>query len=77
MLGPRQLAYLGEHRVHGVALAPASAFVEMALGGRGAGGCGRHAVEDLRILSPLQFSDDGQRVVQVLATPDDDPAPPS
>ena len=35
------------------------------------------AIENLRILSPLPFPDDGQRVVQVLATPDADPAPPS
>ena len=72
VIGPRQLAYLGEHRVHGVALAPASAFIEMALAAvEPPGRVASSAVEDLRILSPLQFPDDGQRVVQVLATPDD------
>ena len=72
VIGPRQLAYLGEHRVHGVALAPASAFVEMALAAvEPPGRVASSAVEDLRILSPLQFPDDGQRVVQVLATPED------
>ena len=70
VIGPRQLAYLGEHRVHGVALAPASAFIEMALAAvEPPGRVASSAVEDLRILSPLQFPDDGQRVVQVLATP--------
>ena len=72
VIGPRQLAYLGEHRVHGVALAPASAFIEMALAAvEPPGSVASSTVEDLRILSPLQFPDDGQRVVQVLATPDD------
>ena len=72
VLGPRQLAYLGEHRVHGVALAPASAFIEMALAAVApVGHAVSSTVEDLRILSPLQFTDDGQRVVQVLVTPDD------
>ncbi len=69
-LGPRQPAYLGEHRVHGVALVPASAFVEMALA---AAGPTSHALEDLRILAPLRLTDDGLRVVQVVATPDGRP----
>ena len=72
VIGPRQLAFLGEHRVHGAALAPGVGLPRDGAGGRRPRrSVAPSAVEDLRILSPLMLPEDGERVVQVLATPDD------
>jgi acyl transferase domain-containing protein/acyl carrier protein len=72
VLGPRGLPWLGEHRLHGGARAPASVFVEMLLAASTQlGGSAPGAIEDLRLLAPLEFHDDAAHVVQVLAAPAD------
>jgi acyl transferase domain-containing protein len=71
VLSPRQLGWLGEHRLHGVARAAASVFAEMALAAAAQTSDSAVGVlEDLRVFTPLEFPDDVAPVVQVLAAPD-------
>ncbi len=55
--------WLGEQAVHGAALAPAAAFLEMALRAAAEAGC--ETVEDLRLCSPLVLPERGAIQVQV------------
>jgi acyl transferase domain-containing protein/acyl carrier protein len=58
--------YLHDHRVGGVAVVPASAYLEMAAGAvRAATECAA-AIENVRLLEPLPLSDDHDRIIQVI-----------
>lgn len=67
LLGARNPAYLGDHRVHGEVILPASAFLEMALA---AGAChlGEEArvLEDVLLRRPLVLPGEGTIPVQVV-----------
>ncbi len=61
---------LNDHRVHGLAILPATGYVEMMLAAAAAVfGPGRHAIEGLTIHEPLVVNADETRVVHTLVTP--------
>lgn len=62
--------YLGEHRVHGLALMPAAAYIEMALAAAAdaLGAAPRPAVTELLLEEGLVLPDQGQRTVQLILT---------
>jgi myxalamid-type polyketide synthase MxaE and MxaD len=66
-LGPQFLPYLGDHRVYGAALLPASAYLEMALGAAadvfGDAAC---ALQDVAFHRALYLPEQGARQVQVI-----------
>ncbi|HEY7512523.1 MAG TPA: acyltransferase domain-containing protein, partial [Vicinamibacteria bacterium] len=76
-LGLDSLPYLGDHRVSGVAVAPAAAYVAMALGAAEAAwaGGGPWAIEQLAIAEPLVFPEEGRRLVQVIVSGEDAESP--
>ncbi len=66
-LDPAQMPWLLQHRVHGVAVLPASAILEMALTAAADGsGSGPVSVEDVRFESPLEMSADAVPTVQLV-----------
>ena len=68
-LDPIQTPWLLEHRVHGVAVLPASAIVEMALSaGAAAFGSGSAGVTDVRLDTPLAIAADETRTLQLVVT---------
>ena len=64
-LGLDALPSLGDHRIQGVAILPASAYLEMALAGAEAVLGGRHALGDVVLEEPLHFTERGERTVQL------------
>jgi phthiocerol/phenolphthiocerol synthesis type-I polyketide synthase C len=64
---PIQMPWLLEHRVHGTAVLPASATIEMALSA-GARVFGSASVTDLRLDAPLRISSDEPRTLQVVVS---------
>ena len=70
VLDPKQLAYVADHRVHGLSILPATAFVELALaaGARVLDDRGSR-LEDLVLHAALPFPGDRPRTVQVLLSP--------
>ncbi len=64
--------FLADHRVHGVAILPAAAVIEMALAaGADQSGGQPYCVEDLIIHEALVVPDDKGRLTQFIVTPDD------
>jgi acyl transferase domain-containing protein/acyl carrier protein len=61
--------WLGQHRVHGRALLPASFFLELAW--RAAEEVGCEAIEDVELLEPLVLPEDGAVQLQVTVTEPD------
>jgi len=61
--------YLADHRVHGVALLPASAYVEMAAAAVAAAPESSIVIEDLRFHRPLVLPEEGARTLQLVAEP--------
>ncbi|SCL23206.1 Acyl transferase domain-containing protein [Micromonospora pallida] len=59
--------FLGDHRIHGAALLPMTAYLELALAAHG--GTAPAQVTDLMLHQPLVLSDDAPRSVQVVLTP--------
>ncbi|WP_416904860.1 SDR family NAD(P)-dependent oxidoreductase [Micromonospora echinospora] len=59
--------FLGDHRIHGAALLPMTAYLELALAAHGAAPA---QVTDLVLHQPLVLADDAPRAVQVVLTPD-------
>ncbi|MFV2216081.1 SDR family NAD(P)-dependent oxidoreductase [Actinomadura sp. LOL_016] len=70
-LSLRTHPWLGDHRVLGTAVVPATAFVEMAVRAGDELGCGR--VEELTLEAPLDIPAEDAVVVQVRAVPDGGP----
>ncbi|MFF9764873.1 SDR family NAD(P)-dependent oxidoreductase, partial [Streptomyces caelestis] len=63
--------WLAEHAVHGTALLPGTAFLELALRAAAEAGCA--TVEELTLSAPLPLPDEGAVLVQVrLGAPDED-----
>ncbi|XTZ15513.1 SDR family NAD(P)-dependent oxidoreductase [Micromonospora echinospora] len=60
--------FLGDHRIHGAALLPMTAYLELALAAHG--GTTPAEVTDLVLHQPLVLADDAPRAVQVVVTPD-------
>jgi acyl transferase domain-containing protein/acyl carrier protein len=60
-----RLPYLDDHRVHGVAVVPASVFIELALAAAGASDRPADGVSEVAIAEPLVLPDKGARLVQV------------
>ncbi|MFE0593660.1 SDR family NAD(P)-dependent oxidoreductase [Micromonospora echinospora] len=60
--------FLGDHRIHGAALLPMTAYLELALAAHG--DTGPAEVTDLVLHQPLVLADDAPRAVQVVLTPD-------
>jgi acyl transferase domain-containing protein/NAD(P)-dependent dehydrogenase (short-subunit alcohol dehydrogenase family)/acyl carrier protein len=68
-LDPGQTPWLLEHRVHGMAVLPASAIVEMALSAAATVfGSGPASVEDVRLEAPLMVNADAPRTVQLVVS---------
>ncbi|HLU25285.1 MAG TPA: SDR family NAD(P)-dependent oxidoreductase, partial [Longimicrobiales bacterium] len=68
-LGGDRPAYLAGHRVHGQAVVPATAYMEMALAaGADVFGSDEVALEDLLLREPLVLPESGERVVQVVVS---------
>ena len=66
---PIQMPWLLEHRVHGVAVLPASAIVEMALAaGAIVFGSGSASVADVRLDTPLRISLDEPQTLQLVVS---------
>ncbi|MCB8984309.1 MAG: SDR family NAD(P)-dependent oxidoreductase [Ardenticatenaceae bacterium] len=70
LLNVETVPVLHDHRVHGLAILPATGYIEMMLAAATAVfGPGVHAIEGLTIHEPLVVADDETRVVQTLVTP--------
>lgn len=70
IMTPRSPDYLADHRFHGTALVPGSAWVEMALAAARFGpGWDRPDVVDLGFHRPLALADDEPVAVQVVVSP--------
>lgn len=68
-IDPAQVPWLLEHRVHGMAVLPASAVVEMALSAAATAlGSAEVHVEDVRLDAPLPISADAPRTVQLVVS---------
>jgi acyl transferase domain-containing protein/protein-L-isoaspartate O-methyltransferase len=66
-LSLQRLPFLGDHRVFGAAVLPATAYLEMARAAATAvWGTGAHAVEDVTIVEALTLSPDGGRLAQLV-----------
>src|SRR5690606_2404578 len=64
--------WLADHRVHGHAVLPGTAYLEMALAaGDAALDGGADVLEDVVLHAPLRFPDEGERIVQVVITATD------
>ena len=73
VLGPAAPAFLGEHRIFGAAVVPATGFVEMMLAaGRAALGVPRPSLRDLTLVTALELPDAG-RTVQCVVRPTSEP----
>ncbi|WP_207945542.1 type I polyketide synthase [Actinomadura sp. 7K534] len=70
-LSQRTHPWLGDHRVHGAAVVPATAFLEMAVRAGDELGCGR--VEELTLEAPLDVPDREAVAVQVGVVADGEP----
>ena len=69
-LGVRHLGYLADHRVQGLIVLPAAAYVEMALAAaEQAAGPGSHALENLSLKKALFLPEEGSRTVQITLAP--------
>jgi acyl transferase domain-containing protein/acyl carrier protein len=69
-LNTRLLPYLGDHRVQGVAVLPAAAYLEMALSASAeVYGPGSHAVEGMEFSKALFVPEDGEGEVQLVLSP--------
>jgi acyl transferase domain-containing protein/acyl carrier protein len=74
-LAPSWPAFLDHHRIHGTALLPSPAYLEMALAaGRDVLGSADVAVEGFTIREPLILPDEGGRPVQLVVRHDGDGA---
>ncbi|MCP3165534.1 type I polyketide synthase [Myxococcus qinghaiensis] len=70
-LGPASPPLLGQHRVFGRAVVPATAFIELALAaGQRTLGEGALRLETLEISQPLLLPEEGTTVVHTVLTPD-------
>jgi thioester reductase-like protein len=67
-------AVLGEHRVHGHAVVPGVAYLELLLAAAEASGLERPVVSSLTLSAPLVLGDDDRREVQVVLDPPGDGA---
>jgi acyl transferase domain-containing protein/acyl carrier protein len=64
-LSVEMLPYLDDHRVHGVAVVPASVFIELAIAAASASGSPATGVADVAIAEALVLPDHGARLAQV------------
>ncbi|WP_189939321.1 acyltransferase domain-containing protein, partial [Streptomyces sulfonofaciens] len=69
LLSPRTHPWLSDHAVAGTTLLPGTAFLELALQAGRSADCA--VVEDLTVLAPMVFPEDGARHVQVEVGPQD------
>ncbi len=70
-LSSESVPVLNDHRVHGLAILPATGYVETMLAAATAVfGSGAHAIEGLTIHEPLVVGDEESRVLQTLVTPE-------
>lgn len=70
LLGTSEPAYLGDHRVYGLPMFPATGYIELALAALDAvGGGGPCELLELRLERAMIFAEDEPRRVQTLLTP--------
>ena len=70
-VGTTSPAYLDHHRLFGVAVYPAAAFIDLALAaGRSRFGAAAFALDDIEILRPLVLPDTGTVTVRTTLTPE-------
>jgi acyl transferase domain-containing protein/NADPH:quinone reductase-like Zn-dependent oxidoreductase/SAM-dependent methyltransferase len=65
-------SYIGEHKVHGMAVLPAAAYLEMISSAAAeVFGSGAHTIEDMDIREALVFSEDNERTIQLVLSPEE------
>ncbi|MEM9553545.1 MAG: type I polyketide synthase [Acidobacteriota bacterium] len=68
-IGPLGRPWLNDHRVQSIPVFPAAAFVDLAaIAASTILGSAAHCIESLALVAPLTFSDDSERIVQLVAT---------
>ena len=71
-IGPAAPSYLADHVIHGAAVFPAAAYIEMALAAAQTVGLREAVIDELAIREPLRFtSERDTRTVQIVLTPAD------
>ena len=65
----RTLPLLEEHRVFGLAVLPAAAYLEMVHAAAEVLGAGAHVLEDIDIREALSVRDDETRTIQLVLSP--------
>jgi myxalamid-type polyketide synthase MxaE and MxaD len=72
MIGPAAPSYLADHVIHGAAVFPAAAYIEMALAAAQTVGLREAVIDELAIREPLRFtSERDTRTLQIVLTPAD------